>query len=314
MAGRRYKCSNKKHLRIYDTNSLTNKIAEAAQVDETNRSSQKIQNENNDKKEQNNNSETKDTVTKIPKKHRLLTTIILLIFIIAMLYTGMKIIDWLKENKHNNDLMKTLSDAISIDQNRKDIEKYSIDFEMLRQTNPDVVGWIKLSGTNIEYPVVQTTNNSFYMTHSFDKTYNSAGWVFVDYKNKLDGKDQNIVIYAHNRKNGDMFGTLKNVLTPEWLDNQDNFIIPFITEKEKAEYEVFSVYKIEEEEYYITTSFATDTEYQKFIDTIKARSVRNFGVEVSTSDQILTLSSCASDNRFRIVVHAKKCTNDIIDN
>ena len=181
-----------------------------------------------------------------------------------------------------------------------------MDFKSLKQKNSDTIAWIKVNGTDIEYPVVKTTNNDYYLTHSFDKSYNTAGWVFMNCNNKFDGTDNNIVIFAHNRMDGSMFGTLKNVLTSDWQNNKDNYIIPFITENEKDEYEVFSVYKIENEDYYITTNFKNDTEFQEFINKITSRSVKSFGTKVTTNDQILTLSTCAADNRYRVVVHAKK--------
>lgn len=176
----------------------------------------------------------------------------------------------------------------------------------MKQTNSDTIAWLKVNGTNIEYPVVKTKNNDYYMTHSFDKSYNSAGWVFMDYKDKFDGSDNNMVIYAHNRRDGSMFGTLKNILTEDWQNNESNYIIPFITENEEAEYQVFSVYKIEKEDYYITTNFGDDNEFQKFIDKIRTRSVKDFGIDVTIDDHILTLSTCADNNKYRIVLHAKK--------
>ena len=109
----------------------------------------------------------------------------------------------------------------------------NVDFNELKNINENVVGWIQVNGTNINYPFVHTSNNDFYLTHSFDDSYNSAGWVFADSSNKLDGTDRNIVIYGHNRRDGGMFGTLKNILTDEWQSNSENLIIPFITENEK---------------------------------------------------------------------------------
>ena len=128
----------------------------------------------------------------------------------------------------------------------------------------------------------------------------------MDYKNKVDGTDKNIVIYAHNRKDGSMFGTLKNVLTEEWQKDTKNLIISFITGTEKQEYQVFSVYTIENEEYYITTNFKNDTEYQNFVSEIKSRSIIDFGVDIKSDDQVLTLSTCADNNKYRVVLHAKK--------
>ena len=111
-----------------------------------------------------------------------------------------------------------------------------------------------------------------------------------------------------NRRDGSMFGTLKNILTEEWQNNTDNFSILLITENEKSEYKVFSVYRIEKEDYYITTNFGTDNKFKEFIDVIKSRSVKDFNVNVSIEDHILTLSTCADNNKYRVVLHAKKIT------
>lgn len=231
---------------------------------------------------------------------------ILLVCISIMIFTGIKIFNWLKENKQNQDVIDDISDSISIDKNVDGADKYNVDFDSLKQTNSDTIAWLKVNGTDIEYPVVKAKDNDYYMTHSFDKSYNTAGWVFMDYKNKFDGTDNNMVIYGHNRRDGSIFGTLKNILTEDWQNNTDNFIIPFITEQEKSEYKVFSVYRIEKEDYYVTTNFATNNEFQKFIDKIKSRSVKDFNVDVTTDDSILTLSTCADNNKYRVVLHAKK--------
>ena len=248
-----------------------------------------------------------DKIEKKDKKLRKIIVIIILLFFISMMiFSGIKILNWIKENKQNRDIIEDIVESVTIDEELDNIDKYNVDFESLKQKNSDTIAWIKVNGTDIEYPVVKTTNNDYYMTHSFDKSYNSAGWVFMDYKDKFDGTDKNMVIYAHNRRDGSMFGTLKNILTDEWQSNKENYIIPFITENENAEYQVFSVYKIEQEDYYITTNFGTDNEFQTFINKIKSRSIKDFNVYVTTEDHILTLSTCADNNKYRVVLHAKK--------
>lgn len=238
-----------------------------------------------------------------------ITKIIPLFFILIMIFTGIKILIWIKDNIQNNKNAESISNYIEIDEKTESIEKYNIDFESLKQTNSETIAWIKVNGTSIEYPIVKTNNNDYYMTHSFDKTKNSAGWVFMDYRDKFDGTDKNMVIYAHNRRDGSMFGTLKNILSEDWQNNEENLIIPFITSNGKEEYRVFSVYKIENEDYYITTNFETNNKFQSFIDTIKSRSWKNFDVYIGTEDQILTLSTCADNNKYRVVLHAKKIFN-----
>ena len=180
----------------------------------------------------------------------------------------------------------------------------NVDFKELKVKNNDTVGWINVNNTNINYPFVQTDNNNYYLTHSFDKTYNEAGWVFLDYRNETNFSDKNTIIYAHSRLDKTMFGSLSKVLKEEWYTNKDNHIIRISTETENTLWQIFSVYVIETESYYITTNFVSDNEYQTFLDTIKSRSKYNFNTELSINDSILTLSTCYSDTE-KTVVHAK---------
>ena len=243
------------------------------------------------------------------KNNRISSIIVLLTFILFIcifLYSSIQIFKWIKENKDREAIVSDIEDSITIDEEKQNVEKYSVDFNSLKGKNPDTIAWIKVKGTDIEYPVVKTSNNDYYLNHSFDKSYNTSGWIFMDYKNKCDNTDKNIVIYGHNRRDGGMFGTLKNILTDEWQNNQENFVIPFITENEKSEYQVFSVYRIEKEDYYITTNFSTDNDFKSFTDIIKSRSEKDFGIDVTSNDKILTLSTCANDNKYRVVLHAKK--------
>ena len=244
---------------------------------------------------------------KTNKSKKIILIILQTIFITIMIVSAIKIYFWWQENKQNKNILDKISEKVTIDNTQgNDNNKYKVDFNSLKQTNNDTIAWLKVNGTQIEYPIVKYSNNDYYLNHSFDKSKNSAGWTFMDFKNVMDGTDKNIVIYGHNRKDGSMFGTLKNILNEDWYNNEDNKNVVFITENENCIYEVFSVYTIEKEDYYITTSFKNDEEYTKFLDKIKSRSIKDFGVEVTSEDQILTLSTCADNNKFRVVLHAKK--------
>lgn len=179
-----------------------------------------------------------------------------------------------------------------------------VDFSDLRKINSDTAGWISLGGTNINYPYVKTNNNEFYLKHSFDKSYNAAGWVFADYRNKNDGTDRNLILYAHGRNDGSMFGSLKNIMSSSWRNNSDNFIVRTANDHENALWQVFSVYRIPVTSDYIQTSFSSDAEYQKWLNMLKSRSVQDFHTSVSSSDHILTLSTCYNHTQ-RQVLHAK---------
>ncbi len=179
-----------------------------------------------------------------------------------------------------------------------------VDFDELRKRNPDTVSWISVSGSNINYPVVQSTNNDFYLNHTFDRSYNEAGWVFADFRNRVDGSDKNMIFYAHGRIDGTMFGTLRNVLTNGWLSNQNNFTVRTSNEHENALWQVFSVYHIPTTSDYIQTDFATSDEFETFIKNLINRSAFNFRTNIDGTDHILTLSTCYSETE-RVVLHAK---------
>ena len=239
--------------------------------------------------------------------------IVQLISIIVIAIALYYIYIWYTDNKNTDKILENIYskvDILSEDVNVDEIETsmLKLDFDNLISFNSDTIGWIRVWGTDINYPVVQTNDNNFYLTHSFDKSYNKAGWIFADYTNsnlKNNQLDENTVIYGHNRQNRSMFGTLSNTLKKEWRDTKKNRYINFSTRDESMVWEVFSTYTIDSENYYIKTSFSSEEEYEKFIKTIIDRSVYNFNVNVTTQDKILTLSSCTNIGEGRTVVHAK---------
>ena len=242
------------------------------------------------------------------KKKIILNLIIYFLLVSILIYSGIKIYEWYKDNTNNSEIAEKIKDiAIVREENEnEDKEGYKIDFNKLKEQNSDSIAWIKVNSTDIEYPVVKTENNNFYLNHSFDKSKNSAGWIFADYRNKFDGTDKNIVIYGHNMKDGSMFGSMKNILNSDWYNNEENTNIILNTENENCIYKVFSIYKIESEDYYIKTGFSNESEFERFIKTIKARSIKDFNIDTSKDDSILTLSTCANNNKYRVVLHAKK--------
>lgn len=238
------------------------------------------------------------------KKSKILVTFIQIVLIAVIIFSGIKIIEWIKSNKKNNDIMSEIKENVVIN-NEMDSnnEEYKIDFAKLKQKNSDAIAWIKVNGTDIDFPVVKGTDNSYYLTHNFDKEKNKAGWIFADYRNKFDGTDKNIIIYGHNMKNGSMFASLKDVIKEEWYNNENNKYIALITENENCKYQVFSVYQIETEEYYLQTNISN---FKEFVEKIKGRSKKKFNVDIKETDSILTLSTCADNTKYRVVLHAVK--------
>ena len=253
--------------------------------------------------------------------------VVFLLFFLSIFAVSInQVYHWFKDNKKIDNLAEDVIDDTDVKEkddtentenvnppSNKDDDYWNyikmslleVDFNELLAKNSDTVGWIQVKGTNINYPIVQTTDNSYYLSHAFDKSANDAGWVFMDYRNDAVNFNQNTIIYAHSRYNGTMFGSLKNILNSSWYTNKDNHIIRLSTPTENTMWQVFSVYTIPKESYYITPSFNSDESYNEFLNTIKSRSEVEFSGTVNTSDKVLTLSTCQDNFGNRIVMHAK---------
>ena len=158
--------------------------------------------------------------------------------------------------------------------------------------------------TNVNYPFVQAKDNKFYLKHQFDKKYNTAGWVFMDYRNNKEEFDLNTIIYAHGRLNRTMFGSLRNVVKKNWYTNKNNYIVKISTENENSLWQVFSTYQIKTTTDYLQVDFSSDEEYMSFLNMIKDRSIYDYKVDLTAQDKIITLSTCHNDTD-KIVLHAK---------
>lgn len=247
-------------------------------------------------------------------------------FLGGFIISGIKIIEWkLDSNKTNKQIEDVQKDANieekEDNENTEIIEPavevpitdpywdyikmnmIDVDFNKLKDVNNDIKGWILVNGTNVNYPFVQTDNNSYYLKHSFDKSYNTAGWLFLDYRNN-DTDNKNTIIYGHGRYDKTMFGTLRDILESNWVNNKDNYIIKISTEKENTLWQIFSAYHIPTTSDYLQIDFKDDDEFQEFVNKLKNRSAYNFDTTVSKNDKILTLSTCYS-NQEKMVIHAK---------
>ena len=271
------------------------------------------------------------------KKKNLIIIILFIISVSIMCFSIYKIFIWNNENNKTEKLLEHLKEIATIKEDTKientkkeDIisEDYDdtveplnpfwqysemnskyIDFSELKTINKKTVGWINVKGTNVNLPFVQTSDNKYYLTHSFDNSYNSSGWAFLDYRNSNKIIDKNNIIYAHGRKNGSMFGSLRNLLKKDWQKNTNNYTINIITEKENSLWRIFSVYYIPTTNDYIRVDFTSDNEFSSFINMIKERSMFDFKTDVNESDKILTLSTCYSE-KDKLVVHAKLIKKD----
>lgn len=237
--------------------------------------------------------------------------ILLILFVVVFLFSTTKIILFLFDSHNNKKETKELiQDVINIEI-EEEKEVFKIDFEKLLSINNDTIGWIRFNQDKVNNPIVHTSDNSYYLKRSFEKKSNQAGAIFMDYRN-TSFNDKNVVLFGHAMLDDTMFGSLQDIFKNDFFDTKENnYIQIYNKDNELLTYQIFSYYIIEKEEYYITTSFKSDSDFNKFIDTITKRSYKKFDVEVSTNDNILTLSTCSGTGGTskRKVVHAKRVEN-----
>lgn len=257
---------------------------------------------------------------------KIILTLLLIISIIGIVISSYNIILWKKDNniveeqveeqkkeaeikeeiiidkEDNNFNIKTTTKNDNSNQKNNVLSFLTVNIKNLQQTNPDIKGWIKVNGTNINYSFVQTDNNTFYLKHSVDKSYSKAGWVFMDFRNELEELDKNTIFYAHGRADGSMFGSLRKTLKNDWLKDENNHYVKITTEYNKTIWKVFSVYSINKTSDYLSVNFSND--YDNFLKMITDRSIYNFKEDLNENDKIITLSTC-QNSTVRIVLHAK---------
>ena len=272
---------------------------------------------------------TREEYRKIKEKKKLVLKtwvlkVLIVLFSLALILSLLKIYFWTQDNKKIADITKEINEIVTptpIEEEGELINPpedkandywdyvklpfYEVDFTALKEKNPDTVAFIHMQGNNINYPVVQTDNNDYYLKHAYDKSKNSAGWVFMDYRNNITTLSDNTVIYGHGRLDETVFGSLKNALTANWQANKENYVIWLTTEKENLVFQIFSIYTIPSENYYIETDFSSSADKEKWLNTMKERNTTSFDTSVNTNDKILTLSTCQNNNGGRIVVQAK---------
>lgn len=249
--------------------------------------------------------------------------IFLYLLCIGLVYSTASILMWFQDNDSTSQQIEAIQDLVCVEEivdnsstvivtesDHVEEKLIGVDFDPLKKINSEVVGWIQVNGTNINYPFVQHTDNSFYLKKSFDRSYNSAGWVFLDFRNSMDSLNTNTIIYAHGRVDGTMFGTLKNSLNYSWFRNKDNHVLKISTPKHNYLFEVFSVYHIKTTSDYLHTYFNDVGEYGNFLKLITERSAYRFPSQANTGDKILTLSTCYS-NTEKMVMHARLIKSEL---
>ena len=233
--------------------------------------------------------------------YKLILVIIAIISIITIYNT------YYKETKTDDILSDIKVDETQITETKT--EKM-LQLEELKKENNDIVAWLEIPNTKINYPVLQTSDNEYYMKHNYKKEKSGDGSIFLDKDYNWDIPSSNLLIYGHNNKNGNMFQDLLKYEDENYY--KEHPTIQFTTVNEDCTYEIIAVfksrvyYKSEKNvfRYYYFINAENEEEYNNYVEESKKASLYNTGKTAEYGEQLLTLSTCEysqEDGRFVIV-------------
>lgn len=267
--------------------------------------------------EENKNNTQKQPEQKKKKKSDVLLTIALIVAIAVFCYAAFNLYHIYTEYKKGTDEYNQIEEMAVTERDADSSEvagpnaqlkpPIEVDFDKLKSVNEDVVGWIYVDALpDISYPIVKGKDNQTYLHQTYEKNYNFAGTIFVDYENSGDFSDCNTLVYGHNMKNGSMFGHLKKFREDDRLYKQDKYFW-ILTPERNYRYEIISAY---------TTGVNSDTytlfkgpgeEFEKYLETIKGYSeIQTDDTDLTIKDKIVTLSTCTGNESTRFVVQGKR--------
>ena len=221
---------------------------------------------------------------------------------------------------NNNEIEKEKKDTEETTEKTNEVENKETErmlkVKELQKENTDIVGWLEIENTNINYPVLQGEDNEYYMTHNYKKEKSKNGSIFLNKDYDWNIPSSNLLMYGHNLGNGTMFQELLKYQNKEFYNNHK--VIRFTTAKEDAEYEIISVfksrvyYKSEQNvfRYYYFINANTEEEYNNYVENAKKASIYEIEPTAKYGDQLITLSTCSyhvKDGRFAVV--GKKYVN-----
>ena len=209
-----------------------------------------------------------------------------------------------------------LSSGVQQEKNTFSLNKSAIrlpdilpEYETLYNKNKKLIGWLKIDDTNIDYPVMQTSDNTYYLDHNYNQEYDKNGSIFLDYNCSVYPRSTNMIVYGHHMKSGNMFGNLQKYAKESY--GKKHSVITFDTIYEKAQYQVMYVFRSQvynEDDivfkYYQFIEANSETEFNSYMQEMSELSLYDTGVTAEFGDSLLTLSTCDSsqtDGRFVVV-------------
>ncbi len=255
-------------------------------------------------------SRSKRKKKKSAGKGRLISNIVLVVAIIVFCVSGFqlyRIISGYQEGRQEYDQVREM--AVTQEKAEDGEEQFQVDFDALMEINPDTVGWIRFDPepSQINYPVVQTTDNSTYLDKTFSANDNTVGAIFVNTYNNPDFNDRNTIIYGHRMNDNSMFHDLAKYEEKSFWEENPYFYI-YTPDGREITYHIYAAGVVTDTSDTYLTEFADDAAYEAFLDYTKEASEYDTGVEVTAEDTVVTLSTCtrASDEHRMVVVGVKE--------
>ncbi|WP_300563543.1 class B sortase [uncultured Acetatifactor sp.] len=204
-------------------------------------------------------------------------------------YTEMEQYVWVDEGPE--DTGDERQDGNQSGEGEPDISWPAVDFDALSEINPDIVAWIYIEDTKINYPVVQGRDNQYYLKRLFDGKWNSAGCIFLDIRNEPDFSDRHSIIYGHHMKNGTMFSGLTEYKKQEFYEGHPTILL--MTPEQNIRVEIFAGYVASVGDNAWEIAMGSDVEFENWLEEAKVRSCFKSEVAPAVTDRIVTLSTCS---------------------
>lgn len=221
------------------------------------------------------------------------------VFLAVFIYSGCKVAAYINERIQSRQTYSSLEEYAPFEEKDDEMELPEVDFEALREINPDIVGWLYCEGTVINYPVVQGDDNSYYLDHLFDGTKNASGKLFLDSRAEGGFDGRHLIIYGHNMKDGTMFASLNSYGSQEYYNTHPSLYL--MTPDGCYIAELFAGYRADTEDDAWKISFDSDVEFEDWLKRALERSDFESGIVPGTEDRILTFSTCTSGNDRYVV-------------
>ena len=248
---------------------------------------------------------------RLTKLGRWFLRLVLVVSIAVAGYSGFQLYKGIKDYRDSENAYQNLAqntegqteETIVTDQGeRHNFTKAN--FEALAEINPDVVGWLSLEDTVINYPIVQGSDNEYYLHHLFTKEYNNTGCIFMDVDNAKDFSDLNTVLYAHHMRNGSMFAELEGYRDQEYYDTHRELVLQ--TPSGNYLVEPFAGLLTDGYSDYIQIGFQDGDSFLSYVNQMRSQSTFQSDVTITAEDRILTMSTCRYDvENGRYAVFAK---------